>query len=845
MSCSDSEAYNHDYDLLVNKGSRAKHSRSTRNSPENIILTKTIYDPHNALSKRAQNRLLADDCDGVHAYVPYSLNKQQRWEINPTTLLRRQSFSNPEIYVVQQEVSPLSSHPTSSTVTSVRLLNDDGVMTLSSKRRKMTLDYFIKRLKEIQESEDCVENAKILYNVYTQPLLPQKKKRQSKAENKKRVKINESSLEVCSDSELSDSFQEVGNEASLESTQQENSPRIITLGDFICSENASMSAQRTNPPSKSSEGSSFEMIRPETTQLLDISKVTNASHIFEIIDVIIKGFDSFNLYEEVKQLLPFYCTLQCFDDERVSVRSRPTDRPLFVLFFETLKKQRKLRIRINTSTPYSSSATKENLFAIFRSVRGFSGIFQDLLEFIMKSDVPDMEYKTRFYAFKEFFLSSTNSELMAAASVRSNESDELIYVDSQYCPDDFEIVEMETDPFCAHCKSSLFDDLFQTVNGLWCRECIASSLLHQLRLNQFPLEIPLSAGKYSAIYLLPAILPMPVVSLIIRMSYRFLYSLDHPQSVFTRCPKCSLPHTVPEINDFDACSCIYCGCYWCYFCGWEPHWPMTCTEYREWEKKWSTQYLYEKFLLDKNEKLLRIPCCCGRDFYAPERTANGMKCPNRKCCYRYDRGMCRDPSEYYQWFWEYRAKRHQRGRRGGYEATPDVLEPMKLIRKEFAELCTLVRNERFNASKKNGFEKAASKRFSADECHSIMELRKMVLFVVENCTAWLYLHRHEEQNKLRKAVLRLFKTYTTFREQILNLGCELTVGIRDVQNSMEEVVALFRQRLENERDTNIGQLLRFQKLDIISQENNQTEYTEPNTELWRPREYIEKNDFIK
>ncbi|VDK62518.1 unnamed protein product [Cylicostephanus goldi] len=62
-----------------------------------------------------------------------------------------------------------------------------------------------------------------------------------------------------------------------------------------------------------------------------------------------------------------------------------------------------------------------------------------------------------------------------------------------------------------------------------------------------------------------------------------------------------------------------------------------------------------------------------------------MKCPNKKCTLRYDRGMCRDPSEYYQWFWEYRAKYHKRGRRAGYEATPDVLEPMKLIRKEFAE----------------------------------------------------------------------------------------------------------------------------------------------------------------
>ncbi|VDK62176.1 unnamed protein product [Cylicostephanus goldi] len=205
------------------------------------------------------------------------------------------------------------------------------------------MEYFIKRLKEIQESEDYVENAKILYNVYTQPLLPRKKKRQAKAGNKKRVKDNELPSKVGSYSELWDSFQEVGNETSLESTQLEDSSRIITLGDFICSESAPVSEHRTNPHSKSSEGSSFEMVRPDTTPLLDISKVTNATHIFEIVDVIIEDFDTFNLHEEVKQLVPFYCTMQCFDDERVSVRSRSTDRPLFALFFETRKKQGKLR----------------------------------------------------------------------------------------------------------------------------------------------------------------------------------------------------------------------------------------------------------------------------------------------------------------------------------------------------------------------------------------------------------------------------------------------------------------------------------------------------------------------
>ncbi|RCN30415.1 hypothetical protein ANCCAN_23807 [Ancylostoma caninum] len=62
---------------------------------------------------------------------------------------------------------------------------------------------------------------------------------------------------------------------------------------------------------------------------------------------------------------------------------------------------------------------------------------------------------------------------------------------------------------------------------------------------------------------------------------------------------CRLTHYLPaslksissgntEFNSY-SCTCSVCGCAWCYLCNWEPHWPMSCEQFKRWSERWDTQ----------------------------------------------------------------------------------------------------------------------------------------------------------------------------------------------------------------------------------------------------------------
>ncbi|EYC16468.1 hypothetical protein Y032_0033g2674 [Ancylostoma ceylanicum] len=79
MSLDDLEGYENNCKRIAQKGSVRGKWKLRRNGKYNVFVTKTLYDPANTLSKREQRRLLADRSDGFCPDVPYSMNKQERW----------------------------------------------------------------------------------------------------------------------------------------------------------------------------------------------------------------------------------------------------------------------------------------------------------------------------------------------------------------------------------------------------------------------------------------------------------------------------------------------------------------------------------------------------------------------------------------------------------------------------------------------------------------------------------------------------------------------------------------------------------------------------------------------
>ncbi|KAK6048021.1 hypothetical protein COOONC_14474, partial [Cooperia oncophora] len=100
----------------------------------------------------------------------------------------------------------------------------------------------------------------------------------------------------------------------------------------------------------------------------------------------------------------------------------------------------------------------------------------------------------------------------------------------------------------------------------------------------------------------------------------------------------------------------------------------------------------------------------------------------------------------------------------GNPVTVERLAPPKLIAKEFADVCTEARNLRFDKKKRLEFENSANA--APLEGLDLANQRKTGLVLVENCTAWLYLHRREDAYKICKsAVSRLLQQASLYRER--------------------------------------------------------------------------------
>ncbi|RCN30418.1 hypothetical protein ANCCAN_23810, partial [Ancylostoma caninum] len=125
--------------------------------------------------------------------------------------------------------------------------------------------------------------------------------------------------------------------------------------------------------------------------------------------------------------------------------------------------------------------------------------------------------------------------------------------------------------------------------------------------------------------------------IIIQKSFAFFKCLDHPYTVFVQCPNCRAPLILTEKCDFDSssCTCSVCGCAWCYLCNWEPHWPMSCEQFKRWSGRWNTQCLFDKVYLH-TEKELRMCCNCEVVFEVPGNSPlYPFYCPSYGCGWGY------------------------------------------------------------------------------------------------------------------------------------------------------------------------------------------------------------------
>ncbi|RCN30417.1 hypothetical protein ANCCAN_23809 [Ancylostoma caninum] len=68
-----------------------------------------------------------------------------------------------------------------------------------------------------------------------------------------------------------------------------------------------------------------------------------------------------------------------------------------------------------------------------------------------------------------------------------------------------------------------------------------------------------------------------------------------------------------------------------------------------------------------------------------------------------------------------------------------------------------------------------------------------ILFLVENCTAWLYLNDCCEHQHLRKAVSHLFRELLAMQLATWNTRDQIAFKVRGLEKATNELISLFYQ----------------------------------------------------
>ncbi|EYC16464.1 hypothetical protein Y032_0033g2672 [Ancylostoma ceylanicum] len=508
-------------------------------------------------------------------------------------------------------------------------------------------------------------------------------------------------------------------------------------------------------------------------------------------------------YFQVLELVPFCFDTTWIDPYRVSiVGSLLKKKATLRVFFEEDRNRRILRIRVSTDSHYASATSRDDLIHLIkdRKRKEFPFLFPRLVKFITdetKKGDDSEQQACRFAMFSEGFKAAVNSEKIAPLAVRCGDREQLDYLHQFYAPEnsyhEFEACwDKENSTRCCCCHLTDKTGLFLSHDGMTCRECMASFITSQLRLNQFPLEIPVvTAPGTSPLELLYAILPLPVVSLLLKKSFAFFKCSDYPYMVFVRCPQCMAPLAITEKCDFHSCTCPACGCAWCYLCNWEPHWPMSCEQFKHLFDK---DYFY-------SEKEIRMCCDCELVYQIHMDSSFPFRCPNHRCRWNYT-----DDGQYGHWHYcdtpiSPRMWQHIRALDAGMKycdecgiRTRGVLEPKRLIRKDVANICVEARNQRFKAPNREDFERNVAKLFALKaEQNKVNDLRNTVFFLVENCTAWLYLDGSNKYKHLKKAVAQLFQQMLIRQHQTWTPRDQVIVRLEELEEATNELISLFHQ----------------------------------------------------
>ncbi|EYC16453.1 hypothetical protein Y032_0033g2670 [Ancylostoma ceylanicum] len=238
-------------------------------------------------------------------------------------------------------------------------------------------------------------------------------------------------------------------------------------------------------------------------------------------------------------------------------------------------------------------------------------------------------------------------------------------------------------------------------------------------------------------------------------------------------------------------------------------------------------YIFDKYSLATGEENLRLCCDCDSVYHVEKDSKYPLRCPTPSCTWNYDENLHLRHWHGYDPPLSSKMRRHiitlgeeiDRCDECGCRLRK-TLQGKRLIKKDFAILCAEARIQRFNARKREEFAKNVTRFFPLKaEQNMANDLRKKILLLVENCTAWIYLNMPDDWQHLRAQVLQLFhqllamEWQTSARRWVLGLLCltatysnkqlvfrdDIATTLDELEKAAKDLISTFQEHLNKTR----------------------------------------------
>ncbi|EYC16454.1 hypothetical protein Y032_0033g2670 [Ancylostoma ceylanicum] len=218
-------------------------------------------------------------------------------------------------------------------------------------------------------------------------------------------------------------------------------------------------------------------------------------------------------------------------------------------------------------------------------------------------------------------------------------------------------------------------------------------------------------------------------------------------------------------------------------------------------------YIFDKYSLATGEENLRLCCDCDSVYHVEKDSKYPLRCPTPSCTWNYDENLHLRHWHGYDPPLSSKMRRHiitlgeeiDRCDECGCRLRK-TLQGKRLIKKDFAILCAEARIQRFNARKREEFAKNVTRFFPLKaEQNMANDLRKKILLLVENCTAWIYLNMPDDWQHLRAQVLQLFHQLLAMEWQTSARRDDIATTLDELEKAAKDLISTFQEHLNKTR----------------------------------------------